>query len=471
MARISLGGFDEELDSKKSRTSAVNMYVEQTDKGYVTFRGVDGLEEFVSLPESPIRSNFTISRSNNLYVVSGSSLFEIDTLGNVSNLGFVGGAGEAQIITNGVPADNQLLILNGLGDGYTYDSNGLVKITDANFTDASPRVGTILNEIFWVVKEDSNQFIGSAISDGTTWPVDRIATAEESPDFIVNTIAKRSNLYLLGAQTTERWVATSDIQVPVRVQKGGTLLRGCLAKFSLADLAETFAWLADDRTVRAVVGGQMVKISDLDLEQRLKGNGTLAQPKPGTVTDAIGFFVDDPVHKIYYLTFPTAGFTWGYDFTTGLSHIRETAIDDIWRVKESITWNEDVYGGDRLTGQIWKFTQAKKTEGEEFIRRLVRFPSISFEKNASIPLIELDMEVAQADDNAKLVVRYSKDGGYTYTGWGEITLGNLGNYRTRVPLRNFGRLVRHKDFVIELRLTDPARFQLYGAYADVKMGF
>ena len=466
--RIPLGGTDADFDSKRSRVTAINAYLEVSkDEPYVTFRGVEGLEEELVLPESPIRSNFLVSRDNRLYVVAGVSLYEIDPFLNVTNLGFVGGADEAQIITNGVPENNQLLILNGTGQGYTYNDGGLIPINDPNFLNA--RYGTILNEIFWLVKSDSNQFFGSALSDGQTWPVDRIATAEESPDKLINIIAKRSNLYLLNERTVERWIASSDVNVPVRVQKGATYLRGILAPNSLADCNEGFAWLADDKTVRAIFGDQMIKISDLDLEQRLNGNGTAAQPEPPTVSDAIGFYQDSPSHKIYYLTFPSIGLTWGYDFVTGKTHIRESQIDKPWRVKEIVNWNQNIYGGDRKTGQIWRFSNDKKGEGDDLIRRLIRLPSITRPFNFSLPLIELDMEVGQPEnygEDAKLSVRFSKDG-YTFKGWGDITFGELGQYGVRVPLRHFGQVIRNKDFILELSMTDPARFQLYAAYADI----
>ena len=95
--RIPLGGTDADFDSKRSRVTAINAYLEVSkDEPYVTFRGVEGLEEELVLPESPIRSNFLVSRDNRLYVVAGVSLYEIDPFLNVTNLGFVGGADEAQ---------------------------------------------------------------------------------------------------------------------------------------------------------------------------------------------------------------------------------------------------------------------------------------------------------------------------------------------------------------------------------------
>lgn len=465
--RIPIGGYDGDLDSIKSRVAAVNMYFEQSE-GYMTLRGCDGLESAVTLELSPLRSNFEISRGGNLYMVGGGNLYQIEPDLTVTDLGFVGGNSTAQILTNGVPGDNQLLILNGAGAGYTYDSSGLARVTDSNFPTCYR--GAVLNEIFWVVVDNSNQLRGSAVSDGTTWPVNRVATAEESPDKLINLKAKGSKLYLMGERTVESWVASSDVNVPIRVQKGATIERGILAPWSAAETSGIIAWLADDKDVLAIVNGQVQKISDLDLEQRLKGNGTAAQPTPATVKDAYGFFEDGPMHKIYHLSFPTAGFTWSYDFRTGKTHTRESN-GKIWRIRDCIAWNEGVYGADRTTGQIWKFSQSSRTEGSDEIIRLVRFPPVSNDKTINIDRIELEMEVGQVTGDSEMTVRYTKNGGNTWVSWGNINLGALGSYDRRVVMRQFGQLVKHKNFVLELRVSDPVRFQLYSAYMFAEVGF
>ena len=464
--RLPIGGYDGNLDSIKSRVKSVNMYLEATND-YVTLRGVDGLESVVTLPQSPIRSNLLISRGGNLFVVAGSNLYKVDSSYNYVDLGYVGGTSTAQLLTNGVPSDNQILILNGAGEGFTYDSSGLVKITDANFPICYR--GAVLNEIFWVAVANSNQVRGSSVSDGTVWPVNRVATAEESPDAVVDIKSKGSKLYIFGERTVESWISSTDVNVPIRVQKGATIERGLIAPHSTAESSGIVCWLADDKTVLAIVNGSVQKISDLDLEQALKGNGTAAQPTPATVRDAEGFFEDNATHKIYHLSFPTAGFTWSYDFTTGKTHTRES-LGKIWRVKDTIIWNEFVIGADRRTGQLWKLTQSKKTEGADIITRKVAFPPFSHTENVTINRIELDMEVGQVEGDSELTIRYSKDGGNTFITWGQINLGALGDYKRRIVLRRLGLLVSNKNFVLELSTTDQVRLQIYTCFAYVEVG-
>jgi hypothetical protein len=62
-----------------------------------------------------------------------------------------------------------------------------------------------------------------------------------------------------------------------------------------------------------------------------------------------------------------------------------------------------------------------------------------------------------------LIVYYSKDGGNTWINKEQISIGKMGQYSKRVPLRRFGRLVRHKEFILRLEITDAVGFRIYGA--------
>jgi hypothetical protein len=81
------------------------------------------------------------------------------------------------------------------------------------------------------------------------------------------------------------------------------------------------------------------------------------------------------------------------------------------------------------------------------------------------------MEVGVAEsvsDEPLMLVSYSKDGGKTYTNGSPVSLGNWGDFAKRVVLRHFGRLVRHKDFILQLAVTDAVRFSVYKADAKIE---
>lgn len=470
MADFLLGGKNADYDSKKSRAQAINL-IPEGEGEFRSARRAEGLTDFATLALGPVRSDLLVN-GGFIYVVSGANLYRTDENGVVTSLGAVNGTGRAKLAANAVPGDSQILILNGSGSGFIYDNaGGLVAITDPDFFPSSSV--TVLNERFWLARDGTNEFFGSEISDGTSYDPLTFASAEESPDNVVGVVAKKSALHVLGTDTSEYQQSFTDLILPLRPVKGATKEWGVLAKDSLAEINDSFAFLADDRTVRMMRGTQLIKISDLNFDLKINGNGTATSPGFNTVDDAIGFFVDGPVHSIYYITFPTEGYTWGYDLNTGLSHIRESEGLGFWRVNSAVKFAGKIICGDSVSGKLSILDPDNKTENGGILRTKLITPTVSYEKDVTIPLIVIDMEVAQTTDptaDPKMMVYYTKDGGNTYTNKGHISLGAYGNHRARVPLRGFGRLVRNKDFGLKLEITDPVGVRFYGAKFYPRIG-
>jgi len=467
--KFSLGGVQANYDSVKSRAEVVNLYPEGDKSGYKTLRKCEGLTLFATLPLGPVRSEPFVN-SGFVYVVSGSTLYRVDENGAVETLGVVNGSGRAKIAANSVPGDNQILILNGSGVGYTYtNAAGVVAISDADFFNSSSV--TVLDERFWLARDGSNEFFGSDQSDGTSYNPLTFGSADESPDDVVAVIQKKSALWVVGNEKTEYFQRFDDTTFPLRAVKGGTKEYGTLNVDTVAEVNDFWAMLADDRTVRIMNGTQLTELSDLDFQLKIKGNGTATLPGFDVVSDAYGFFVDGPVHSIYYLTFPTEGYTIGFDIKTGLSHRRESEGLGYWRANGAAKFGSKIICGDAVDGALWELDISNRTENDDLIRTKLITPSISFPHNVTISDIELDMEVAQTDDptaDPQIMVYYTKDGGNTWIQKGNISVGKYGNHGFRAPLRNFGRLVRNKEFALRLETTDDIGVQYYGA--EIHMG-
>ena len=464
---------EKDYGSKKSRGRLVNLIPEVNRDGtYASAKKAEGLTLFANGMEAATRSNLLVN-GGYIYLVSGTRLYRVDSTGAVTDLGAVEGSGRASLKANAVPGDSQILILNGSGVGYVYDNaGGLVTITDPDFFSSSSV--TVLNERHWLIRDGTNEFFGSDVSDATAYNPLTFAAAEESPDETKAIIAKKSALFILGEKTTEYWQSTTDATLPVRRVNGGSKEWGILAPNSLADVNDYFAFLADDRTVRMMQGTELVNISDLDFTLKVKGNGSADYPGFTTLDDAIGFFVDGPVHSTYYLTFPSAGWTWGYDVNTGLTHTRESEGVDYWRANSAVQFNEKIICGDSIEGKLWILDPSNRQEDTDIVRTKLISEFISFERDVTIPLIEIDMEVSRTDDpsaDPQMMVYFTKDGGNTWTRKESVSIGRYGEHRKRVPLRRFGRVVRNKDFGIRLEVTDDVDVQYYGAkfYPEVSI--
>ena len=460
MASIPLGGSGANFDSKKSRALLINMIAEaDPNQNYSCVKRCDGLTSF-STASGNIRSNILVN-GDYAYYISGLYAYRTSTGGVSVNLGLISGVGRGQVVSNSVPGNNQILFLNGSGSWYIYNNSGLTLISDADFF--STTSATILNERFWFTRDGTNEFFASDISDGFTYNPLSFASAEESPDFVKAMIAKKSSLWVIGEKTMEFWQSFTDTTLPVRKVRSSTIERGIKAVGSLAEAGDYFAFLADDLTVRLVEGNNAKIISDLQFNLKLRGNGTTTYPGLSVTEDAVGFFVDTPAHKIYYITFPTSGYTWGYDILTGLTHTRKTEDIDYWRIGAAAIFDGRILVGDLISSTMWLLDPASKTESG-ILRATYRSTGLSFDYDITIPWIEIDMEVGQIEDptiSPNIMLRYSKDGGYNWTNHSDIPLGNQGDYRKRIIVRNFGRLVRHKDFMVEIICTDAVRFTIY----------
>lgn len=463
--KFSLGGVSKNFDSKKNRAEIINLFAEGDANGdYKAVRKVEGLTEFATFDSGPVRSNPLVN-DGFIYVVSGTSLYRVTASGVVTSLGVVGGNGRAELAANSVPSDSQILILNGSGVGFIYDnSNGLVPITDVDFFSSSSV--SILSERFWFARDGTNEFFGSDLSDGTAYNALTFGSADESSDNVKAVVAKKSALWVLNSDTTQYFQSFDDDTFPLRETKGSTKEWGILAVATLAEVNDYFAFLTNDRTVRLMQGTQLIEISDLDFQLKVKGNGTAQFPGFSTVDDAYAFFINGPVHSTYYITFPNEGYTWGYDIKTGMTHRRESEGVGYWRVNGAVKFGTKIICGDNIDGKLWILDQNNRTEDGGILRTKLVTTSISFPKNITISLIELDMEVAQTTDptaDPKLIVYYTKDGGNTWINKGHVSLGKFGQHKFRVTLRQFGRLVRHKDFALRLETTGAFGVQYYGA--------
>ena len=467
---IPLGIKAGDYNSVKEKGLLINMVAETNRKGdFLAVKRLDGLTLHDGSLSDPIRSNIHLNSGFN-YFVSGTTLYRFST-GAPASLGTVGGSGVATIVSNSVPGDNQVMVLNGEGEGYIYDSGGLVQITDADFFPTTSV--TVLNERFWCTRDGRNEIFASDVSDGTSYNPLSFISAEYKPDPVVINVSKKSAMWTIGTKTMEYFQSITDNLVPIRPVKGLGNDVGILAKSSFAELDDYFAFLADDSTITLVKGTEITTISDLEFELKIRGDGTVKNPgfSAADIAACIGFFVDTPHHKMYWLSFPTVNYTWGYDVNTGLPTTRESA-GAAWRANYAITDQNIIYMGDRLDGSIWKLDPNAKTENGEILKATMRCPSISFPENVFIPEIAVDMEVGVAESpsltDPLMLVKYSKDGGKTFINHSPVSLGNWGEHAKRVVLRSFGQLIRHKDFIIEFSVTDAVRVQFYSVDAKIE---
>jgi len=465
-----------DYNSSQSKGQLVNMIAE-TNKAadYITVKRVEGLESFTTTPGNlPCRSNLH-RNGDYIYFVSGAVFYRFnpDAVSPTPvSLGTIGGSGRATVVSNSVPGDNQILVLNGTGAGYIYQTATLTQITDVDFYPTTSVA--ILNERFWFPRDGTNEYFCSDIADGFSYDPLAFATAEWKPDNARITVSKKSALWVLGSSTAEYNQSFDDIIFPLRPVRGASLDVGILANNSFAELDDYFCFLGDNSNIYLIAGTEAKIISDLEFDIKIRGDGTLQNPgfTADQIADCIGFFIDTPQHKVYYLSFPTANYTWGYDLVTGLTHTRQSANSTAWRGVYAITDQNNIYMGDNIDGTIWLLKAAAKSEGDGLLSATMRTPSVRFPVDCTLPIITVGMEVGVGESpgsDPQMIVRVSKNGGKTWKVHSHQYIGGWGEYNKRVIMRNFGRVVRYDDFQLEFVVTDAVRVQFYDIVAGEEL--
>lgn len=126
------------------------------------------------------------------------------------------------------------------------------------------------------------------------------------------------------------------------------------------------------------------------------------------------------------------------------------------------------------TGKIYHISPDYSDDGPGcFIRRLRRAPHISQEQTWIFhKWIQIDLEVGLGTDigngsDPQGILRYSNDGGKSWSNDRTGSVGKVGDYKKRVRFRRLGR---SRDRVYEWITSDPIPYRIIDAYLSVEGG-
>jgi hypothetical protein len=125
--------------------------------------------------------------------------------------------------------------------------------------------------------------------------------------------------------------------------------------------------------------------------------------------------------------------------------------------------------GDRVSGKVYEMSlDFYDDDGDELVWRRVS-PHLQDEKRLiAYSSFELDLEVGRGlasgqGSDPQIFLRYSDDGGYTWSSELWRSMGKTGAYRQRAIWRQLGRA---RDRVFEVSGSDPVFVQLNEAYVN-----
>lgn len=449
-----------------SAQRCVNFFAEKQPpdaKTPVALYGAPGIVLFATCGTGPIRGMDTMGSV--LYVVSGERLYSVSSTGAVTDIGGnISGTGVVSMDNNG----SELVIVNGT-NGYLYSTTlGFVLITDTDFNAAD--TVTFFDQRFVFDEKGTNRFFISASLDGTSYSASEVASAESRPDNVVAVVLNSQVLYVFGETSIETWQNVGAANFPFERVPGGVIERGLAAPHCTAKEDNTIFFLGEDRVFYRIDGLTPKRVSTHAIEHEWAGYGT--------ISDAFAFTYDFHGHKWVFVTFPTENATWVYDAATGLWHERESWDQNGTSLGRWMgNAHAHAYGysliGDAFSGRIGYLDHRVYTEFGNTIRSYAISPPIHADRQRIfMSRFEVDIDAGvglttgQGSD-PQIMMRYSDDGGRTWSRemWRDI--GAIGKYKTRA---RWLRLGQFRQRVIEISISDPVQRTIIAAHADLEVG-
>jgi hypothetical protein len=305
-------------------------------------------------------------------------------------------------------------------------------------------------------------------------------TSDGSSDLLVTLIADRRQVYLMGETTTEVWTDVGNViagitTFPFQRVPGTFSQTGCGAKYSLARFADSFVIVAKDTrgnsTIEMMSGYAWQKISTHAVEQSLLNQ---------VVSDAVAYTYQIEGHEMYVVTFPSIGngLTWVYDLSTKswhkwLSWDSANAVYKRHRSNCGAYFNNMYIVGDYENGKLYSLENEVYTDDGATIRRLRRAKHLTtdlqrqyFEEFQIQFQPGVGLNVGQGQD-PQAMLRWSNDGGSTFSNEHWVTIGKIGQYLNRAIWRRLGW---SRDRIFEVVISDPIKAVIVSANLKASAG-
>ena len=488
-----------------------------------------GLRILATMGSGPIRGLWTFGGYG--YVVSGTQLYQIDSLWNATAKGLIQGTTQVTMTDNGtqmfIAADQYGYIynssistlscdlVNGDATVTTSDTGNIyvgqpisgvgipagttvLSITDgthfemsANATASGTGVSVLFSDFltaltspfagavgcgfldgWFVFNQPNSQIFWVMDSTGTTIDPLYFASAEGSPDNLVTLIVDHREIWLFGTNSVEVWYDAGLPDFPMARIQGAFNEIGCLAAYSVAKLDNGLFWLGADARGNGIVyrskGYSGERVSTHAVEWQIQQYPTLA--------DAVGYTYQQDGHSFYVLNFPTANTTWVYDVATGAWH--ERAGWDMGQFTRhrgncQMNFNNEIVVGDYRSGYIYAYDLNAYDEAgtiQKWLRSWRALPTGQNDLNRTAQhSLQLDCQTGVGLDggvqgaNPQVMLRWSDDGGHTWSNEHWKSMGQIGQTGYRTIWRRLGMTLKLRDRVYEVSGTDPVKIAIMGA--------
>ena len=349
--------------------------------------------------------------------------------------------------------------------------------SDGAFTGAD--IVDIVDNYFVYNNPGTQQWAASGILSPLT-PTLSYGNKDGAPDNLVSIIVDHREVYLMGEESSEVWVDAGTFPFPFQRIPGTSTQHGIVAKFSVARLGNSFAYLS-----RNIRGQSQIMLMEGYIPKRISTHAVENTLVNMPVSDAVAFTYQLEGHEVYVISFPTIDITWAYDITTDMWH-KWLWCDNMnqyhrCRANCSAVFQNMVLVGDWQNGQIYELDPNNYTDNGQNVRRLRRAPhlvtdlqrqffdefQIQFQPGVGTTGVSMPVDTKSTTTYPQAMLRWSNDGGSTWSREYWVTIGQEGKYKNRAIWRRMGTA---RDMVYEVVVTDPVKAVIVSANLKASEG-
>lgn len=466
----------------------VNLYPElneaktQKDGGTMALIGVPGKDLITTIGSGGFRGQWT-GTNGLLYAVIGNTAYQINSdfssvvLGTLST-----SSGPVDIKDNSV----HLVIVDGPNMYYMSLPSipatspafaAFTKTTDPNWKGSN--LVLVSDQTFVFAIPNGNEFymaypVGSTL--GQSYVINPISfLATNSLHNIISMAWYKRTLWIICDTVIEQWYDSGSgpngtTGNPFQLIQGGFIQVGGLSPFSARMMGDRLHWLGQDENGQGIVfrnnGLQAERVSTHAIDLAIQSYGDLS----GTTSWAY----QEEGHNFLAFNFLNGITTWVFDSSTGMWHERQALLNGVFQ-RDIAQTHSFAYGknvvGDYQSGNLYLLDSSNYDDAGNALVAIRSSPHVSDDmKRVFHHKFQIDFEPGIGKSTGQgefpqVMMKFSDDGGHTYSNELWRTLGPQGIYKARAIWRKLGQ---SRTRVYQIMISDPVKRILIGATLDVE---
>lgn len=402
-------------------------------------------------------------QGGNLFVASGTTLYQVDSNWALTNLGALGGGDTIQW----APFREKLALLAG-NQIKVFDGSTLSTVTDP---DAPATPITLTQAGYRLIAADAggDAFGWSKAGLFNDWDPNGQAADFDLPDPIVGQEEQGGDIISFNAESIQRWRPTGGVESeafsPVA---SGLQNMGLLGRDLIARLDGGLAFVNHKRVPCWIGDGQPTEWANRALSDDLV---TISAANRAA---GLGWAYSDGEAEFYGVRFSGLGSGYVRDTSTGLWHTRKRYNTSQWDVGYVTSAYDSVLCASPTSTYLWSYDRTVYTDDGDPIERVMTVKA-DLPDDMSIQSVCLDIRcydqpLSGQGSAPQALLTYSRDGGQTWSdAWGDtrtIDLPTRGNTEARPTEWQFGLFTRSYGFMLKITLSDPVGFAVQGLWLN-----